>query len=36
MSAPSIVYALLMNGGAVVFVFLIRSRTRLQRLEPHL
>lgn len=36
MSIPSIVYALLMNGGAVVFVFLIRSRTRLQRLEPHL
>jgi BASS family bile acid:Na+ symporter len=36
MSIPSIVYALLMNGGAVVFVFLIRSRTRLRRLEPHL
>ena len=36
MSVPSIVYALLMNGGALVFVFLIRSHTRLRRLEPHL
>jgi len=36
LSVPSVVYALLMNGGAVVFVFLIRSQTRLRRLEPHL